>query len=49
VRGREQDSGETERERVSEAEHCGEREMAVPIKYTVREKHMVRMCDKLVR
>jgi len=29
---REQDSGETERERVREAEHCGEREITSAIK-----------------
>jgi len=32
MRGREQDSGETERARVLEAEHCGEREMVSAIK-----------------
>ncbi len=32
VRGREQDSGETERERVLEAEHRGERKMVSAIK-----------------
>jgi hypothetical protein len=30
--GREQDSGDTDRERVLEAEHCGERKMASEIK-----------------
>jgi hypothetical protein len=45
VRGREQDSRETERESVLEAECCGEREMALAIKYTAGEKHVVRMCD----
>ena len=34
---REQDSRETERECVREAEHCGEREIASAIKLTIRE------------
>jgi hypothetical protein len=37
MRGREQDSGETGRERMLEAEHCGERKRASAINYTVRE------------
>jgi len=32
MRGREQDSRETERERVLEAEHCRERKIALAIK-----------------
>ncbi len=40
-RGREQYSGETERERecvcVREAEHCGKRKIELAIKQTVRE------------
>jgi len=32
MRGREQDSGETEREKVLEAECCGERKMVSAIK-----------------
>ncbi len=50
MRGREQDSGETERKSVLETE-CyererereREREMASAIKWTVRKKHVVRM------
>jgi hypothetical protein len=37
MREREQDSGETERESVLEAEHCKERKMVSAIKYTIRE------------
>jgi hypothetical protein len=37
MRGRVQDSGETEREMVLEAEHCEERKMVSAIKQTVRE------------
>ncbi len=37
VVGREQDSGETEKERGREAEHCWKREMAWAINLIVRE------------
>jgi hypothetical protein len=37
-REREQDNGETERERRGEAELCGKREKALAIKLTVRER-----------
>jgi hypothetical protein len=42
-----QDSGETEREHLCEAEHCGKREIASAIKQTVREgiKHVMEVCD----
>jgi hypothetical protein len=44
---REQDSRETKRESVFEAEHCGKRKIASAIKLTIRErkKHVMEMCD----
>ncbi len=44
---REHNSREIERERVCvrEAEHCSKRKVASPIKLTVREKHVMKICD----